>query len=82
MSVIKQIITVGNPNCGKTTLFNGLTGSRQQVGNWSGVTVDKKTGQFNAQQQTFSVTDLPGIYSFDNSGDSASLDEQIAFNYI
>ena len=82
MSVIKQIITVGNPNCGKTTLFNGLTGSRQQVANWSGVTVDKKTGQFNAQQQTFSVTDLPGIYSFDNSGDSASLDEQIAFNYI
>ncbi|MDW3144379.1 FeoB small GTPase domain-containing protein, partial [Vibrio sp. 2094] len=41
-----QVLTVGNPNSGKTTLFNGLTGAKQQVGNWAGVTVEKKTGQF------------------------------------
>ena len=41
-----HIVTVGNPNSGKTSLFNALTGANQQVGNWSGVTVDKKTGQF------------------------------------
>ncbi|WP_434339285.1 Fe(2+) transporter permease subunit FeoB [Motilimonas cestriensis] len=82
MNAVKHLITVGNPNCGKTTLFNGLTGARQQVGNWSGVTVDKKTGLFEVGQQSFSVTDLPGIYSFDNAGDSYSLDEQIAFDFI
>ncbi|MCE2570230.1 Fe(2+) transporter permease subunit FeoB [Motilimonas eburnea] len=82
MSQPLNIITVGNPNCGKTTLFNGLTGARQQVGNWSGVTVDKKVGQFTVGNQGYQLTDLPGIYSFDNAGDSSSLDEQIAFNYV
>ncbi|RJG47728.1 Fe(2+) transporter permease subunit FeoB [Motilimonas pumila] len=76
------LATVGNPNSGKTTLFNGLTGANQKVGNWSGVTVDKKTGHFNVGQQSFSVTDLPGIYSLDDNGDSSSIDERIAFEYV
>ncbi|MFO6422244.1 Fe(2+) transporter permease subunit FeoB [Motilimonas sp. KMU-193] len=82
MSQALKIITVGNPNCGKTTLFNGLTGARQQVGNWSGVTVDKKVGEFSLGEQQYQLTDLPGIYSFDDAGDSSSVDEQIAFNYV
>ena len=48
-----QILTVGNPNSGKTTLFNGLTGSKQQVGNWAGVTVEKKTGRYTHSGMTF-----------------------------
>ncbi|HMM00160.1 MAG TPA: ferrous iron transport protein B [Bacilli bacterium] len=53
----------GNPNSGKTTLFNSLTGSTAQVGNWPGVTVDKKVGTYKAGQETVQVVDLPGIYS-------------------
>lgn len=53
----------GNPNCGKTTLFNQLTGSNQYVGNWAGVTVEKKSGEFTYENEKFTVVDLPGIYS-------------------
>ena len=74
------IALVGNPNCGKTTLFNALTGSRQRVGNWPGVTVEKKSGQFSCQGRTVEVVDLPGIYSLDIIGD-VSLDEQVARHY-
>jgi len=77
-----QLVTVGNPNCGKTTLFNALTGSRQQVGNWSGVTVDKKSGRFSANDIDFNLIDLPGIYSLDDQNETGSIDEQIAFNYV
>ncbi|MEX3072581.1 Fe(2+) transporter permease subunit FeoB [Vibrio alginolyticus] len=73
-----QILTVGNPNSGKTTLFNGLTGAKQQVGNWAGVTVEKKTGQFKHAGDEFLLTDLPGIYSLDSGNDSNSIDESIA----
>ncbi|MGR5324515.1 Fe(2+) transporter permease subunit FeoB [Vibrio sp. DNB22_17_1] len=73
-----QVLTVGNPNSGKTTLFNGLTGAKQQVGNWAGVTVEKKTGQFKHAGDDFLVTDLPGIYSLDSGNDSNSIDESIA----
>ena len=55
-------VTVGNPNAGKSTLFNALTGANQQVGNWSGVTVEKKTGQFSLESSEVYLTDLPGIY--------------------
>ena len=58
-----NLVTVGNPNSGKTSLFNALTGARQQVGNWSGVTVDKKMGSFSVGEQDYRLTDLPGIYS-------------------
>ncbi|MDC0611721.1 Fe(2+) transporter permease subunit FeoB [Vibrio sp.] len=73
-----NVLTVGNPNSGKTTLFNGLTGSKQQVGNWAGVTVEKKTGTYIHSGDQFSVTDLPGIYALDSGNDSNSIDESIA----
>jgi len=77
-------VTVGNPNAGKSTLFNALTGSNQQVGNWSGVTVEKKTGRFTLQDTDVFLTDLPGIYDLLPAGNSCdcSLDEQIAQQYI
>ncbi len=73
---------VGNPNCGKTTLFNALTGARQHVGNWPGVTVERKTGNFNVRNFQFELVDLPGTYSLDVSEASVSLDEQIARDYV
>ncbi|MFS1439196.1 Fe(2+) transporter permease subunit FeoB [Shewanella sp. 10N.286.48.A6] len=77
-------VTVGNPNAGKSTLFNALTGSNQQVGNWSGVTVEKKTGYFTLDNTNIHLTDLPGIYDLLPAGNSCdcSLDEQIAQQYL
>jgi len=78
----KTVIAVaGNPNSGKTTLFNGLTGSRQRVGNWPGVTVEKKIGSSvlgGAPQLSIEAVDLPGIYSLS----SYSEDERIARDYL
>lgn len=76
-----RIATVGNPNCGKTSLFNALTGARQSTGNWAGVTVDRKEGHFTHQDQQISTIDLPGIYSL-GTPQSASLDETVARDYI
>ena len=56
------IALAGNPNCGKTTLFNEITGSRQHVGNWPGVTVEKKEGIYR-KDKAVSILDLPGTYS-------------------
>ncbi|MCL2913197.1 Fe(2+) transporter permease subunit FeoB [Shewanella corallii] len=77
-------VTVGNPNAGKSTLFNALTGANQQVGNWSGVTVEKKTGQFSLNGAEVFLTDLPGIYDILPAGNQCdcSLDEQIAQQYL
>ena len=77
-------VTVGNPNAGKSTLFNALTGANQQVGNWSGVTVEKKTGLFTLSGTDVYLTDLPGIYDLLPAGSSCdcSLDEQIAQQYL
>ena len=58
-----SIALAGNPNCGKTTLFNALTGSHQTVGNWPGVTVEKKSGSFTVNDQQITLVDLPGAYS-------------------
>jgi ferrous iron transport protein B len=69
---------VGNPNCGKTTLFNALTGTKQRVGNWPGVTVDRKSGEYAHAGKKIEVVDLPGIYSLS----AASLDEEVARDYI
>jgi ferrous iron transport protein B len=78
-----SIATIGNPNSGKTSLFNALTGANQQVGNWSGVTVEKKTGRLTLSDQSeVKVTDLPGIYSLDYDSQGSSLDERVAFDYI
>lgn len=71
---------LGNPNCGKSTLFNTLTGSRQKIGNWPGVTIDQKVGEFEYQTIPFNVVDLPGVYSLDNS--ARSLDEKVTRDYI
>lgn len=71
---------LGNPNCGKSTLFNQLTGSRQRIGNWPGVTVDRKVGQYSFSGSRIDIVDLPGVYSLDNS--ARSLDERITRDYI
>ena len=57
-----KVALAGNPNSGKTTMFNELTGSRQHVGNWPGVTVEKKTGRASYQNYSLEVIDLPGTY--------------------
>ncbi|MBQ1546101.1 MAG: ferrous iron transporter B [Clostridia bacterium] len=72
-----KIALAGNPNCGKTTLFNALTGSNQFVGNWPGVTVEKKEGKLKKHDDVI-VTDLPGIYSLS----PYTLEEVVARNYI
>ncbi|MDM3870389.1 Fe(2+) transporter permease subunit FeoB [Porticoccus sp. W117] len=73
---------VGNPNCGKTTLFNALTGTHQKVGNWPGVTVEQKSGSFDHGDTSFDVVDLPGTYSLHVTHDSDSIDQQIAQQYV
>ena len=72
-----KIALAGNPNCGKTTLFNALTGSNQFVGNWPGVTVEKKEGKLKGHKDVI-LTDLPGIYSLS----PYTLEEVVARNYI
>ena len=72
-----KIALAGNPNCGKTTLFNALTGSNQFVGNWPGVTVEKKEGKLKKHNDVI-VTDLPGIYSLS----PYTLEEVVARNYL
>lgn len=72
-----KIALAGNPNCGKTTLFNALTGSSQYVGNWPGVTVEKKEGKLKGSKDV-TITDLPGIYSLS----PYTLEEVVARNYL
>ncbi|MCU7785198.1 Fe(2+) transporter permease subunit FeoB [Lelliottia amnigena] len=73
---------IGNPNSGKTTLFNQLTGARQRVGNWAGVTVERKEGHFSTTDNLVTLVDLPGTYSLTTISSQTSLDEQIACHYI
>ena len=72
-----KIALAGNPNCGKTTLFNALTGSNQFVGNWPGVTVEKKEGKLKGNKDVV-IMDLPGIYSLS----PYTLEEVVARNYL
>ena len=72
-----KIALAGNPNCGKTTLFNDLTGSTQYVGNWPGVTVEKKEGKLRGNRDVI-IQDLPGIYSLS----PYSLEEVVSRNYL
>lgn len=75
---MKHFALAGNPNCGKTTLFNALTGSTAHVGNWPGVTVDKKEGTYKKCSEPISIVDLPGIYSLS----PYTPEEVISRNYI
>lgn len=72
-----KIALAGNPNCGKTTLFNGLTGANQFVGNWPGVTVEKKEGKWKGDKEVV-IMDLPGIYSLS----PYTLEEVVARTYL
>ena len=73
-----RVALAGNPNCGKTTLFNALTGSNQYVGNWPGVTVEKKEGETRIGDRAVTVVDLPGIYSLS----PYSMEEIVARDFI
>ncbi|MBQ9370351.1 MAG: ferrous iron transporter B [Clostridia bacterium] len=75
---MKRFALAGNPNCGKTTLFNSLTGSTAHVGNWPGVTVDKRDGVYKKTPEPVAIVDLPGIYSLS----PYTPEEVIARNYI
>ena len=77
---MKRIALIGNPNCGKTTLFNLLTGARQKVGNWPGVTVEKKIGYCSMGDQQAELIDLPGIYSLEK--EYQGVDEQISCDFL
>ncbi len=72
------IALTGNPNCGKTTLFNALTGAKQTVGNWPGVTVERIEGKFKSGERNYTIIDLPGIYSFS----AYSIDEKVSREFI
>jgi ferrous iron transport protein B len=76
-----KLALIGNPNSGKTTLFNRLTGSQQTTGNWPGVTVEQKLGTFECNQYDYDVIDLPGVYSLEQTSHSG-LDEQVACRYL
>ncbi len=80
MAKAQTIAVAGNPNCGKTTLFNGLTGSNQRIGNWPGVTVEKKEGRLSLPgvKESITLVDLPGIYSLAVQSE----DERVARDYI
>lgn len=73
-----QVAFIGNPNCGKTTLFNAYTGAKLKVANWPGVTVEKKEGAFKYHNHQFKLVDLPGIYSLT----SYTLEEKLSREYI
>lgn len=73
------VALIGNPNSGKSTVFNLLTGTHQTVGNWPGVTVERKSGLFAVDEASVEVVDLPGVYSLGGGG---ALDEKIARDYV
>ena len=75
----RTVALIGNPNCGKTTVFNLLTGAHQTVGNWPGVTVERKSGNLRADNIVLTLVDLPGVYSLSGGG---AVDEAIARDYI
>lgn len=75
-----KLALIGNPNAGKTSLFNALTGARQRTGNWPGVTVERKEGFCHIGTVETQIIDLPGTYSLDLS--DASADEQVARHFV
>ncbi|MFO1258392.1 MAG: Fe(2+) transporter permease subunit FeoB [Gammaproteobacteria bacterium] len=79
--IAKRVALIGNPNCGKTTLFNQLTGSSQRVGNWAGVTVERKSGYLKSAQGDIEIIDLPGTYSLTLVGEVGE-DEAITRDFL
>lgn len=77
-----KIALIGNPNCGKSTLFNALTGARQHIGNWPGVTIERKTGSMHINNQSIDIVDLPGTYAIENLQTATSEDELIAREFV
>ena len=77
-----RVALIGNPNSGKTSLFNALTGSRQRVGNWPGVTVEQKKGELSFHRHKLQIVDLPGIYDLEVAHEKGSLDEKVARDYL
>lgn len=75
----KMVVLAGNPNCGKTTVFNLLTGAHQQVGNWPGVTVEKRSGSLQLGHHKIGVVDLPGVYSLMGGGGE---DQRVARDFL
>ena len=75
---MKKFVLIGNPNTGKTSLFNSLTGLNQSTGNYPGITVDRKVGKINTDNEPINLIDLPGTYSLEPN----SLDEEIVLNEI
>ena len=73
-----HVAFVGNPNCGKTTLFNDYTGAKLKVANWPGVTVEKKEGAYRFKGEAMRLVDLPGIYSLT----SYTMEEKVSRGYI
>ena len=78
MSSAIHVAFVGNPNCGKTTLFNDYTGAKLKVANWPGVTVEKKEGAYRFKGEAMRLVDLPGIYSLT----SYTMEEKVSRGYI
>ncbi len=79
---MSRVALIGNPNSGKTTVFNVLTGAHQRVGNWPGVTVERKSGHVRHGDDEVELVDLPGIYSLLATDAGDAIDEQIARNYL
>ena len=77
---MKNIVLVGNPNCGKTSLFNKLTASKEYVGNWSGVTVSEKKKILKIKDKSFNLVDLPGIYSLSGYSEDEIVSRDYLFN--
>src|SRR3972149_5131207 len=78
MNKAVNVALIGNPNCGKTTIFNSITGFRQKIGNYPGVTVEKKQGIIKVKDLQINFVDLPGIYSLNANSD----DEKVAKEFI
>ncbi len=77
---MKEVAILGSPNCGKTTIFNRLTGTRQHTGNWPGVTVERKDGDLDLNGERVRLVDLPGIYSLES--DIQGIDAEVVYRYL